>query len=179
MARSYRQKPTASQNIYAIGIGSNRALTGALKPREIVKEAFNALDENPAMLLTHSAIFPTRPLGPSARTYANAAALIASKLPPLVMLDHLQAIEKRFHRRRYRRWGARTLDLDLLLWSGGRLKHRRLTLPHPSFRNRNFVLTPLRTIVPRWRDPVSGLSITQLQARLAKAKPVDRAGRSL
>jgi 2-amino-4-hydroxy-6-hydroxymethyldihydropteridine diphosphokinase len=89
------------------------------------------------------------------------------------VLFRLQKLERAAGRRRARRWGARTLDLDILLWSGGMFAAPGLAIPHPAFRTRGFVLGPLRAVAPRWRDPVSGLSITHLSARLTKAKPVD------
>ena len=137
--------------------------------------AMAALDEAPLHCLARAAILTSRPLGPSQRDYANSAALVATSLPPLAMLDALQAIEARFGRKRQRRWGARTLDLDLLLWSGGRLTTPRLILPHREIRKRDFVLIPLAQIAPNCRDPVSGHSITQLAWRLNHAKPVDHA----
>jgi len=163
---------TGSQ-VYAIGIGSNRPLARALGPRAIVEAAFAALDDAPLRLLAHSLVIDTRPLGPSLRTFANAAALVSSPLPPLAMLDHLQDIERRFGRRRYRRWGARSLDLDLLLWSGGIVRSDRLTIPHPAFRQRTFVLAPLTTVAPHWRDPATGLTVMQLAKRQTKIRPID------
>jgi len=167
-------EPVQAAHLYAVGIGSNRPLARALGPRAILQAAFAALDEAPLRLIARSPIIATRPLGPSLRRYANAAALVATPLEPLDMLDLLQAMERRFHRRRYRRWGPRTLDLDLLLWSGGMVNSKRLTIPHPALRERSFVLEPLHSVAPDWRDPASGLTIAQLQARLAHPKPVDR-----
>lgn len=161
-------------HLYAVGIGSNRPLARTLGPRAIVEAAFAALDEAPLRLVARSPIIATRPLGPSLRRYANAAALVATPLEPLVMLALLQTIERRFHRRRYRRWGPRTLDLDLLLWSGGTVNEPRLIVPHPAFRSRTFVLEPLHAIAPGWRDPATGLTIAQLHTRLTYPKPVDR-----
>ncbi len=106
--------------LYAVGIGSNRPLSRHLGPRRIVHAAMAALDLPPLQVVARAPVIATRPIGPSLRLYANSAAIIASALPPLAMLDRLQALEARFNRRRYRRWGDRTLDLDLLLWSGGR-----------------------------------------------------------
>jgi 2-amino-4-hydroxy-6-hydroxymethyldihydropteridine diphosphokinase len=163
-----------ARHVYAIGIGSNRSLTRDLGPRAIVEAAFDALDEAPLHLLDQSPIITSRPIGPSLRSYANAAAIVATALEPLAMLDALQAIERHFHRRRYRRWGPRTLDLDLLLWSGGIVAQKRLAVPHPAFAARAFVLEPLRAIAPDWREPMTGLTITQLAARLTRPKPVDR-----
>ena len=60
------------------------------------------------------------------------------------------------------------LDLDLVLWSGGCFAAPGLVIPHPLFRNRAFVLAPAVQIAPRWRDPVTGLSVRQLHARLTR-----------
>jgi 2-amino-4-hydroxy-6-hydroxymethyldihydropteridine diphosphokinase len=64
------------------------------------------------------------------------------------------------------------LDLDLVLWSGGAWASDRLVLPHPEFRRRTFVLAPAATIAPAWRDPLTGLTVRQLGARLNRANPV-------
>lgn len=158
---------------YAIGIGSNQPLSRTLTPRAIVAAAMCALDGPPFRLIAPSPIIASRPLGPSRRTYANAIAIVETPLAPPAVLACLQALENAAGRRRARRWGARTLDLDIVLWEGGLFAAPRLLIPHPAFRTRDFVLRPLSAVAPRWRDPVSGLATTHLAARLAKAKPVD------
>jgi 2-amino-4-hydroxy-6-hydroxymethyldihydropteridine diphosphokinase len=62
------------------------------------------------------------------------------------------------------------IDLDIILWSGGAWGEKGLTVPHAAFRERDFVLRPLLAIVPAWRDPVSGLSVRQLAARLGRRR---------
>lgn len=173
-AAKARQDKDRPKHVYAVGVGSNRPLSACLVPRAVVAAALQALDEAPLHLIGSAPVVASRPLGPSTRTYANSAALVATDLEPLAMLDALQAIERRFRRRRYRRWGPRTLDLDLLLWSGGIVAHPRLSIPHPALPLRSFVLEPLRQIAPNWRDPLSGLTIRQLAIRLTKPKSVDR-----
>ena len=111
----------------------------------------------------------SRPLGPSQRDYANAAAVIETALRPRELLRELQRIELDFgRRRRGRRWGARTLDLDIVLWDGGVFSDDALAIPHGHFRERDFVLGPAAAIAGRWRDPVTGLSLAHLHARLTK-----------
>jgi 2-amino-4-hydroxy-6-hydroxymethyldihydropteridine diphosphokinase len=61
------------------------------------------------------------------------------------------------------------LDLDLLLWSSGKYRSRRLTIPHPQIARRSFVLQPLAAIAPNWR--VGALSVVHLAARLARRAP--------
>jgi len=96
------------------------------------------------------------------------------ELSPPEMLERLQEIEARFGRRSGQRWSARTLDLDILLWSGGVWSDASLTIPHPAMAQRAFVLGPLRAIAPEWQHPLTGRSIRQLAARLTRPKPVDR-----
>ena len=81
-------------------------------------------------------------------------------------LEHLQSIEEKFGReRRGQRWRARTLDLDIVLWSGGAWHSTTLSIPHPLFREREFVLRPAAEIAADWRDPVSGHTLRQLARR--------------
>ena len=122
-----------------------------------------------------SKIAYSAPLGPSARVYANAAVVVETALEPLEMLDILQEIEARFGRqRRGRRWQARTLDLDIILWSGGIYSHPRLALPHPAFRTRPFVTGPAAAIARGWRDPLTGLTMARLHHRLTARRPRHR-----
>jgi len=165
-----RTKP--AKHLYAIGIGSNQPLSRRLTPRRIVEAAVLALDAKPLRVKAVAPVMTSRPLGPSARDYANGAVLIRTRLTPPELLDRLQTVEARFGRRRHRRWGARTLDLDILLWDGGIHASPRLNIPHPAFADRGFVLAPLCAIAARWRDPMSGLSVGQLAARVRRAKPV-------
>src|SRR5437660_775068 len=68
--------------------------------------------------------------GRAGRDFANAVALVESELDPPEMLRRLKSIERDFGRRRGRRWGPRVLDLDIVLWSGGRWTARQLNVPH-------------------------------------------------
>ena len=124
-----------------------------------------------------SPIIASAPLGPSRRRYANAAVILRSKRDPAVLLARLKGIEASFGRRRGgQRWGARVLDLDIILWQGGAWSSPGLTVPHTAFRRRAFVLTPAAAIAPRWRDPLTGLSLRQLRARLTRPRPLPKRG---
>ncbi|HMP45981.1 MAG TPA: 2-amino-4-hydroxy-6-hydroxymethyldihydropteridine diphosphokinase [Sphingopyxis sp.] len=161
--------------LYAIGLGSNRRHVRHGDPRRVLLAALAALESDDIEPVDASAIVASAPLGPSRRRYANAVALVASPLSPPEMLERLKAIEPAFGRRTGRRWGARTLDLDILLWSGGTWSDAELTVPHPAMAERDFVLGPLTAVAPQWRHPLFGLTIRQLRARLMRAKPVDPA----
>lgn len=159
-----------SPSLYAIAIGSNRrGRHGA--PAAEVRAAIAALGG----VARVSPIVQTAPLGPSRRRFANAVALVESDEAPPELLRRLKGIERAFGRRRGRRWDARVIDLDIVLWSGGAWSSPALTVPHRLFRQRGFVLAPLTMVVPGWRDPLSGLTVRQLAVRLRRA--VDRAGR--
>ena len=119
-----------------------------------------------APLQAASPIIQTAPLGPASRRFANAAVLIASAESPPALLARLKGLERAAGRRNGQRWGDRVLDLDLLLWSGGAWEEPGLILPHRHLRERSFVLDPLVTIAPVWRDPVTGLTVRQLHHRL-------------
>ena len=114
------------------------------------------------------------PVGPSIRRFANTAAVVETTLSPRDLLRELKAIERRLGRRPGRRWGARVADLDIVLWSGGTFRGRDLTIPHPAFRTRDFVLRPITNVAPHWRDPISGQTIRQLHARLTRRRPLPR-----
>lgn len=155
-------------HIYALALGSNRPLSARLTPRQLLAEATARIAQD-ARIVAIAPTIETAPIGPSRRRFANAALLIESLLAPPAMLAWLQSIEQALGRRRYRRWGARSVDIDIILWSGGPWNSRTLAIPHPAFATRDFVLTPLRAIAPAWRDPRSGLTIRHLHARLQKA----------
>ena len=161
--------------LYAIGLGSNRRHARFGDPRQVLMAALAALESDDIEAVDASPIIASAPIGPSRRRYANAVALVASTLSPPDMLERLQAIEAAFGRRTGQRWSARTLDLDILLWSGGVWSTAALNIPHPAMETRDFVLGPLRAIVPDWRHPLSAHTVRQLAARLVRAKPVDRA----
>lgn len=162
--------------LYAIGLGSNRRHVRHGDPRRVLLAALAALESDDIEPVDASPIIASAPLGPSRRRYANAVALVASPLQPRELLERLQAIEAAFGRRTGQRWSARTLDLDILLWSGGIWSDAALTVPHPAMADRDFVLGPLRTIAPDWPHPLLRNSVRQLAARLVRPKPVDRSG---
>ena len=104
--------------------------------------------------------------GPQDR-YLNAALVGRSALGPRLWLEVLLAAEREGGRERPYRFAPRTLDLDLILCGSEVVEEPDLVVPHPRFRERRFVLGPLAEIAPGLRDPVTGLTVGQLLARLA------------
>ncbi len=152
-------------NHYLIALGSNRAGKGARRPRAALAAALTALTAHGITVEQVAPVLETAPLGPSRRRFANSAALIATPLGPAALLHQLKQVERQLGRRPGQRWGARAIDLDIILWSGGRFLSRTLTIPHPHWCERPFVLVPLLAIAPAWRDPWSGRAIRHLAAR--------------
>lgn len=149
---------------YVIALGGNRR-TRLGSPRATLAAALVQLGP-----VVASPIIETPPLGPSRRRFANAVAVLEREEDPSAVLAWLKSIERAFGRRPGRRWAARPLDLDIVLWSGGVWSNSGLTVPHAGFRARAFVLDPLAALAPRWRDPLTGRTVRQLRARLARPR---------
>ena len=156
--------------IYAIALGSNRRHGRHGAPTGILRAAIEALERAGLTVRAVSPILRTAALGPAGRSFANAAILAETGLEPPALLALVKGIERSFGRRRGRRWGARVLDLDILLWSGGTWASRKLQVPHPHLAKRRFVLDPLVHIAPDWHLPQG--TVRQLRARLTRPKPV-------
>jgi len=102
--------------------------------------------------------------------FLNAAATGESMLSAPAILDVLLAVEQRFGRERPYERAPRTIDLDLILYGEEVIKTEGLTVPHPRFRERRFVLEPLAEIAADWIDPVTGKTIEELLAGLPGPK---------
>ncbi|MGY4395598.1 2-amino-4-hydroxy-6-hydroxymethyldihydropteridine diphosphokinase [Sphingomonas sp. UYAg733] len=151
----------APLSTYVIAIGSNRrGCHGA--PHAQVAAAIRALGG----VVATGPVITSAPVGPSTRRFANSTILIETSEDPSELLARLKSIERDFGRRRGQRWGARVIDLDIILWSGGAWDDAGLIIPHIDFRERRFVLDPLARIAPDWRDPITGLTVRQLAHRL-------------
>ena len=94
--------------------------------------------------------------------YLNAVVIGTTALDPHALLDELRRMERLRGRVRVGVRGARTLDLDLVLYGTLVIDEPGLVVPHPRFRERDFVLGPLAALAPRWRDPVSGQTLAAL-----------------
>ena len=110
----------------------------------------------------------TQPVGVSAGhgTYLNAALVGRTCLLPRDLLERLWLVEGERGRTRPYPMAPRTLDLDLILYGDVIVKEDGLTVPHPRFREREFVLDPLAEIAPDMVDPVTGRTIASLAQTL-------------
>ena len=113
-----------------------------------------------------SAFYETEPVGTEGQsTFLNGAIVGRYGHTPRELLQALMGIERERGRERSTRWAARTLDLDLILFGNRILDEPDLTVPHPRFRERAFVLQPLAEIAPELVDPVTGLTVGELWER--------------
>jgi 2-amino-4-hydroxy-6-hydroxymethyldihydropteridine diphosphokinase len=118
-----------------------------------LQAAVDALQTEPGLRVTASSrVWETTPLGgPPQPDYLNAAIRVEADLSARDLLDAARRVESRLGRVRKERWGARTLDVDILLYDEEQIDEPDLVVPHPRMTERAFVLLPLLELDP---DPV-------------------------
>ncbi len=128
-----------------IGLGSNLS-----DPAEQINSALNELAQlTSSQALQCAPWYSSKAIGPGDQPdYINTVVKLETTLAPEELLDELQSIEKRHGRQRNIRWGARTLDLDILLFGEDSISTHRLEIPHPEMSWRGFVLKPLFDLAP-------------------------------
>ncbi len=137
-----------------IGLGSNLE-----DPALQIKSARTAIDAIAGVKeLAFSSLYHSPPMGPQDQPdYVNAVMCIETSLPPIELLRCLQHIENDQGRvRKAERWGARTLDLDVLVYGDQIIELPDLTVPHVGIAERAFVLYPLYEIAPQLLVPGKG-----------------------
>lgn len=126
-----------------IGLGSN--LDDPIKQIVNARTAISALAH--VDQIAFSPLYSSQPVGPQDQPdFINAVMQIKTTLTADELLTQLQNIENQQGRVRLQRWGARTLDLDILLFGNQRIDTPRLSVPHPEMARRSFVLYPLLDI---------------------------------
>ncbi|MGW5659747.1 2-amino-4-hydroxy-6-hydroxymethyldihydropteridine diphosphokinase [Streptomyces sp. NPDC003758] len=138
-----------------ISIGSN--LGNRL---ENLQGAIDALEDTPGVRVKAvSPVYETEPWGVapgSQPAYFNAVVVVKTTLPPSSLLERAHAVEEAFHRVRDERWGARTLDVDIVAYADVVSDDPVLTLPHPRAHERAFVLAPWHDLDPEAQLPGRG-----------------------
>jgi 2-amino-4-hydroxy-6-hydroxymethyldihydropteridine diphosphokinase len=150
-----------------VGLGSN------IEPRrDYLKLALESLDQGPCSLLMKSGLYETEPMDVKDQApFLNMAVRLATDLKPQALLEFLQSIEAKAHKKVLVRRGPRTLDLDLWAYGQEVVESPSLSLPHPKIAERPFVLVPLREIAPEWQHPLNGLNAQQMLDLIPKPWP--------
>ncbi|WLW53189.1 2-amino-4-hydroxy-6-hydroxymethyldihydropteridine diphosphokinase [Streptomyces sp. YU58] len=127
---------------------------------ETLQGAIDALEDTPGVRIKAvSPVYETEPWGVepgSQPSYFNAVVVLKTTLPPSSLLERAHAVEEAFHRVRDERWGARTLDVDIVAYADVVADDPHLTLPHPRAHERAFVLVPWHDVEPAAQLPGRG-----------------------
>jgi len=152
-----------------IGIGSNVG-----NKRENFFEAVTRLAKLPdTRVLKESSLYESEPLGEAKEWYVNGAVEIETRLKPDMLLKKLKNIERSMGRKKIKkRWGARIIDLDILLYDSAVVKKKTLRIPHPEMATRKFVLIPLGEIAPQVVHPELGVTISDLLIKIKDDKKI-------
>lgn len=126
-----------------LSLGSN--LNG---PERQIRQALEAIKGIPHTSITKiSSFYKTKPWGNlRQQDFCNTAVEILTRLTPLQLLKYCNAIEKKQGRTRYKHWGPRTLDIDIIFYGSRRIKTSKLIIPHPHWLERDFVIVPLKEL---------------------------------
>jgi len=152
-----------------IGIGSNVG-----NKRENFFEAVNRLAKLPdTRVVKESSLYESEPLGDAKDWYVNGAVEIETKFKPDMLLKKFKNIERAMGRKKVKkRWGARIIDLDILLYDSAVVKKKDLRIPHPEMSTRKFVLIPLSEIAPQVVHPELGITISELLFKVKDDKKI-------
>ncbi|MEY9962051.1 2-amino-4-hydroxy-6-hydroxymethyldihydropteridine diphosphokinase [Streptacidiphilus sp. MAP12-16] len=138
---------------------------------ETLQGAVDALEDTPGVRVKAvSAVYETESVGgpEDQPAYLNAVLVLRTTLPPSSLLERAHAVEDAFGRVREVRWGARTLDVDILAYEGVELDAPDLTLPHPRAHERAFVLAPWLDADPEAEIPGHGF-VAELLGKVGEA----------
>jgi 2-amino-4-hydroxy-6-hydroxymethyldihydropteridine diphosphokinase len=152
-----------------IGIGSNVG-----NKRDNFFEAVSRLAKLPdTKVIKESSLYESEPLGDAKEWYINGAVEIETKFKPEMLLEKFKNIERAMGRKKVKkRWGARIIDLDILLYDSAVVKKKNLRIPHPEMTTRKFVLIPLSEIAPQVVHPELGVTISELLFKLKDDKKI-------
>lgn len=145
-----------------LGLGANLG-----DPQATLREAVSALKQQAELRnLRCSSLYGSKPMGPTDQPdYVNAVVQADTTLTPLALLQLAQRIEQQFGRQRQRRWGERTLDIDILLYGNETIAETQLLIPHSGLCQRDFVLVPLLELEPTLSLP-DGRPLAQIWQHL-------------
>lgn len=152
-----------------IGVGSNLG-----NKKENYLEALERIAKLPkTRIIKESSLYESQPLGDSKEWFVNGVIEIETEMKPELLLAKFKNIERAMGRKKVRkRWGARIIDLDILLYDSVIHNKKSLKIPHPEMHQRKFVLIPLSELAPQVIHPVLQMSISELLVNVKDDKRV-------
>lgn len=141
-----------------VGLGSNLA-NDLGSPVEHLQQALISMQDHEKIRdVSMSSFYASAPMGPQDQPdFINAVAGFETVMTPFELLTFCQHLEEMAKRARLRRWGERSLDVDILLYGDLQMTDSQLTIPHAGLPERNFVLIPLKELAPDLK--ISGIPI--------------------
>jgi 2-amino-4-hydroxy-6-hydroxymethyldihydropteridine diphosphokinase len=128
-----------------------------------LQQGLHTLSDSVGPVLNCSSIYETEPWGKQNQpTFLNQTALLETELSPHEILKVIKRIEQELKRKRYEKWGSRTIDIDILFYGDHLYEDEDLTIPHPALHTRNFTLVPLMEIASELKHPRFELTIREL-----------------
>lgn len=155
-----------SSTIVYLSLGSNQG-----ERLEYLQQAKDLIQQKTGEIIAVSGVCETPPVGFEAETYFyNLCLSVRTNLAPLEILEQLKEIENLLGRQKKtilnengeRIYSSRVIDIDIILHGDLILESTILSIPHPRFRDRNFVLIPLNEIASQIVDPVTNQTINEL-----------------
>jgi 2-amino-4-hydroxy-6-hydroxymethyldihydropteridine diphosphokinase len=141
-----------------LGLGSNVG-----ERAEMLQAAIHGLHAADVRITRVSSVYETEPQGRvNQRWFFNLVAEAETDLFPKQLLGRIGRIERRLGRRRMLANGPRTIDIDILFFGNFTIRSPELTIPHPRFAERRFVLAPMVELAPELRDPVTRRTMREL-----------------
>lgn len=144
-----------------LGIGSNKNHP-YFRINTVLKQINRIKSTN---IVKKSSLYVTKPLGPQAQpNFINSVIEIRTSLEPIDLLDELQNLERLHNRKKTKRWGPRSMDIDILIYNNLIMNTDKLVIPHPGLEYRDFVLIPLYEITSyRYEIPKYGKITTLIK----------------
>ncbi len=128
-----------------------------------LKRALQAMESEGMRIIRVSSFYKTKPYGKTDQAdFLNAVCIAETDKEPDLLMETLLAIEAKLGRVRTEKWGARTIDLDMLFYGNQVINTKMVTVPHPEIPKRRFVLEPLAEITPRFIHPTLRKTASQL-----------------
>jgi 2-amino-4-hydroxy-6-hydroxymethyldihydropteridine diphosphokinase len=126
-------------------------------------KSIESIELNCGKILTKSLVYETQAWGKTDQDpFLNQVLKISTELSPMELLNKLLDLEKHLGRIRDEKYGARTIDIDILYFGNEIISDPILTIPHPRIAERRFILIPMAEIAEKFIDPIHQQSIETL-----------------